>query len=289
MVDSGRPWCWWAQRPPGVPKAAQGAWRQGSGQGTSATEVGAPLGLCCGFPLRSRAGPLGLALPLLEPHPVSPPCVSSRFLPPTPPLCRQAAPPPAPAPPFLQDQLLIQPPEAHTLILTSPGPARPLSRTSPPQATAAHQNHPSLAPTRGSSGPVLSPPGPAPLRPAGIRVHVSWTTPPPTPRNQPLRFHSREAQLGHSPLLTAEGRGVPVEPGAPWEAHASSSSPLPSGITPAVLRKAGGVHHLPPGHTHPVPRPTPAPHLPRPAVPRPPPMPFCGLPCWPGLPEGLSV
>ena len=229
MVDSGRPWCCWAQRPPGGPKAAQGAWRQGSRQGTSATEAGAPLGLCYGLPLGSRAGPLGLAPPLLEPHPVSPPCVSSRFLPPIPPLCRQAAPPPpAPAPPFLQDQLLIQPHEAHTLILASPGPARPLSPTSPPQATAAHQDHPSLAPTRGSSGPVLSPPGPAPLRPAGIRVHVSWTTPRPTLETSPSGSTPGRLSLDTAHFSLQRGVGSPWNPGRHGKPTPPVAHPHPS-------------------------------------------------------------
>lgn len=231
------PGAWWTAAglgaggpsPPGGPKAAQGAWRQGSGQGTSATEVGAPLGLCCGFPLRSRAGPLGLAPPLLEPHPVSPPCVSSRFLPPTPPLCRQAAPPPAPAPPFLQDQLLITAPRG-----PHPHPHQPWSRTSPVThlPSPSHRSPPE-PPLPGSHQGLLGPCA-QPSRPSSpeARRHPCPRVldhPPPTPRNQPLRFHSREAQLGHGPLLTAEGRGVPMEPGAPWEAHASSSSPLLSG------------------------------------------------------------
>lgn len=126
MVDSGRPWCWWAQRPPGVPKAAQGAWRQGSGQGTSATEVGAPLGLCCGFPLRSRAGPLGLALPLLEPHPVSPPCVSSRFLPPNPSSLQTGCPPARSSP-----SIPARPAPDTAPRGPHPHPHQPWSRTSP--------------------------------------------------------------------------------------------------------------------------------------------------------------
>lgn len=132
-----------------------------------------------------------------------------------------------------------------------------------PQVPSDHQNHPWPAPTRGSSGSVLS------LSPSSPEDHR-----PAHPRDQPLRLHPREAQLGHSPLLGSEGRGVPPiqhpavlsqvgavstchlnphpGPSSPWPLptlapppHPGPSSPGPSSSPWSLLPRA----LLPPYHT----------------------------------------